>query len=313
LQPAPVEDSAAAAAHAKGPWFWRSPYFLLVFTVLAWSGNFVVGRAVHASVPPIALAFWRWFGALVLVIFFAWPHLRRDWPVLWRHRWSLLLLSAFGVAAFNTCIYLGLQTTTAINALLLQSVMPVAIFAASFALFGERVGLAQLLGLVVSLVGVVVIISHGDPLALAELGLNRGDAWVVAAVVAYALYSALLRRRPAVHPLSLVASTFAIGTAILLPLAIGERLAGRTAVLEPATFLAIGYVAVFPSLLAYLAYNRGVELIGANRAGQFVHLMPAFGSLLAVLFLGETFHLFHAAGLALIATGIVLSSQRPSR
>jgi drug/metabolite transporter (DMT)-like permease len=289
---------------------WRSPYVLLVLTPLFWSGNFIVGRAVHASVPPIALSFWRWFGALILVIGVAVPHLRRDGPVLVRHWRMMLVLSALGIAAFNTFVYLGLQTTTAINALLLQSAMPMVILASSFALFGERATPAQLVALLLSVAGVVTIVTHGEPLALSELRFNGGDAWVLAAVVAYAIYSALLRRRPQVHALSFLAGTFLVGTAILLPFYLGEIASGRTAPLEPATFLAIAYVAVFPSLLAYLFYNRGVELIGANRAGQFAHLMPAFGSVLAVIFLGEEFRLFHAIGIALIALGIVLASRR---
>jgi drug/metabolite transporter (DMT)-like permease len=143
--------------------------------------------------------------------------------------------------------------------------------------------------------------------------LNEGDLWVLAALVLYGLYSSCLRKRPPIHPLSFIAFTMAAGAVMLLPATVVEYLAGRRINPTPAAFAVLAYVAIFPSLFAYMCFNRGVELIGANRAGQFVHLMPAFGSLLAVLFLGETFHLFHAAGLALIATGIVLSSRRPSR
>jgi drug/metabolite transporter (DMT)-like permease len=289
---------------------WRSPYLLLTLTPLFWSGNFIVGRAVHASIPPVALAFWRWFGALILVIGLALPHLRRDWPILLRHWRMMLVLSALGVSAFNTFVYLGLQSTTAINALLLQSAMPAFILLCSFAVFGERAGPAQLGAILLSLAGVVTIATQGEPLSLVELRLNRGDAWVLAAVIAYAIYSVLLRRRPTVHAVSFLGATFLLGTAILLPFYLAEIAGGATARTEPATFLAILYVAVFPSLLAYLFYNRGVELIGANRAGQFVHLMPAFGSLLAVLFLGESFRLFHAAGIALIGAGILLAARR---
>jgi drug/metabolite transporter (DMT)-like permease len=289
---------------------WRSPYVLLTLVPLFWSGNFIVGRAVHGTVPPIALSFWRWFGALALVIGVAAPHLRRDWPSLVRSWPTMLLLSALGIAAFNTFVYLGLQTTTAINALLLQSAMPVFVLIGSFLLFGERAGPTQLAAIFLSVAGVVTIATHGEPLALAELRLGRGDAWVLAAVIAYAVYSVLLRRRPSVHPLSFLAATFLLGTAIRLPFYLGEIAAGRTAPADPTTLLAILYVAVFPSLLAYAFYNRGVELIGANRAGQFVHLMPAFGSVLAVIFLGESFRLYHAAGIALIALGIVLAARR---
>jgi drug/metabolite transporter (DMT)-like permease len=289
---------------------WSMPHLLLAFTALCWSGNFIVGRAVHMSVPPVALAFWRWSGAFLLVIGFALPHLRRDWPRLMRHWRRLLVLSALGVAAFNTGVYLGLQTTTALNALLLQSAMPVLILLASFALFRERTGPVQLGGVALSLAGVAVIVGQGAPAAPAGLALNPGDAWVLAAVAAYAVYSALLRRRPDVHPLSFLAATFALGSLMLLPFHLAEHLGGRPAALDAPTLLAIGYVALFPSVLAYACWNRGVELIGANRAGPFVHLMPAFGSVLAVLLLGEAFRLFHALGIALIGAGILLAARR---
>ena len=283
-------------------------YLLLVLTTLFWSGNFIVGRAVHGTVPPIALAFCRWGGAFLVVIGFAWPHLRRDWPVLLRHWRMLLLLAATGIAAFNTFVYIGLGSTTALNGLLMQSTMPAAILLCSFLLFGERPGFVQLLAIAVSLVGVLVIITRGEAWALGRISLNSGDLWMFAAVLAYAVYSALLRRRPPVHALSLLAAIFALGAAMLVPFLAWESSSAALA-LDRTTVLAVLYVAVFPSVLAYFCWNRGVELVGANRAGQFVHLMPVFGSALAILVLGEAFHGYHAAGAALIFAGIVLASR----
>ena len=304
---APPPEPAAAR---PGPFqrLWRAPALLLALAVLFWSGNFVVGRAVHEAVPPVALAFWRWTGGLVLVLAFAGAHLRRDLPML-RQRWkTVLVLAVFGIAAYNTLVYLGLRSTTAINALLMQSAMPLVILLFSFLLFGERARPMQLLGVVASLAGVAVIAGRGSPSALFDLSLNVGDAWVMAAVVSYALYSAMLQKRPTVHPLSFLAATFAVGAATLLPIYVWES--ATIAPLRPSVtaFLAIGYVALFPSFLAYLCFNRGVELIGANRAGQFVHLMPVFGSILAIAFLGEAFHAFHAVGIGLIAAGILLAT-----
>jgi drug/metabolite transporter (DMT)-like permease len=291
---------------------WRSPYVLLVLTALFWSGNFVVGRAVHGTVPPVALAFWRWAGGFAMVIGFAWPHLHRDLPVLCRNWRLVLLLSALGVAAFNTMVYIGLQSTTAINALLMQSAMPLVILLCSFVLFAERTGALQLLAVLVSLAGVLVIASRGSPLALTGAAFDTGDAWVFCAVVSYALYSVLLRRRPAVHPLSFIAATFALGALLLLPFYAWETSSGAPMRWSGVAILAVAYVALFPSLLAYLCFNRGVELIGANRAGQFVHLMPAFGTVLAVVFLGESVHAYHAVGIALIGLGIGLAIMRRS-
>lgn len=292
---------------------WQAPYLLLALTNLFWAGNFVIGRAVHEIVPPISLAFWRWTGGFLLVIGFAWPHLRKDAPQLLA-RWPMMLtFSLFGIACFNTMVYLGLGSTTAINALLLQSVMPLIILICTFLFFRERAGPLQWAGILVSLTGVAVIAGRGSIETLWDLSLNRGDAWVLGAVVTYAVYSALLRRRPAVHPLSFVAATFALGAAMLLPLYLWEiATVGAMPASVPA-FLAVGYVALFPSLLAYLCFNRGVELIGANRAGQSVHLMPMFGSLLAVVFLGEAFHVYHAMAIVLIAAGIALATRGSRR
>jgi drug/metabolite transporter (DMT)-like permease len=288
----------------------RHPYLLLTLASLLWSANFIVGRAVHGSVPPVALAFCRWAGASLLILYPAWPHLRRDWPAI-RRAWPiLLLLSALGIAAFNTLVYTGLQTTLALNALLMQSTMPVLIVAMSFLLFRERVSTRQALGIALSLAGATTIILRGDPGALGTLTINHGDLLVMIAVLCYAAYSVLLRLRPAVHPLSFVAVTFAAGTLMLVPFFLGEIHGGRTLEFNLVTLLAVGYVAIFPSIVAYLCFNRGVELVGANRAGLFIHLMPVFGSLMAIAFLGESFRWFHGTGIVLIAAGILLATRR---
>jgi len=285
------------------------PYILLTLAVLFWAGNFILGRAFHSDIPPVALAFWRWFLASLLISGPALKHLRRDAPLLRRHWPIVLLLATVGIASFNTLAYSGLQYTQAINAFLLQSLMPVLIVAFSFAFFGEKIRPLQALGILVSLCGAVTIIARGDLAVLAALQVNRGDLLVAAAIVCYAGYSALLRLRPAVHPLSFIAVTFWLGSAIIFPLYLWETFFVRALHPHPATFLVIGYVAVFPSIISYLCYNRGIELIGANRAGLFIHLMPVFGSLMAIGFLGETFFWYHALGIGLIAAGIFLATR----
>jgi drug/metabolite transporter (DMT)-like permease len=308
IETASPSSSAARTGRLGG--LWRSPYLLLCLAPLFWSGNFIVGRAVHGVVPPVALAFWRWTGGLALVLPIAWPYLRRDLPTLLRHWRVLLLLSAFGIAAFNTLVYLGLQSTTAINALLLQSAMPLIILLCSYLLFRERPRKMQLVGVLVSLVGVVAIASRGSLAVLLGVGFNIGDAWILAAVVSYALYSTLLRARPPVHAASFLAASFALGALMLLPFLVWEERSGAVMPLGFTSLLAVGYVALFPGFLAYLCYNRGTELIGANRAGQFMHLMPVFGSALAIAFLGEVFQAYHALGIGLIALGIIFASFR---
>jgi drug/metabolite transporter (DMT)-like permease len=302
---APVPINSATSLTIR---IWCSPYVLLILAVLFWSGNFVVGRATAGIVPPVALAFWRWTIGFVLVMSFGVRHIRRDWTTLTRQWRMLLVLGGLGIAAFNTLVYLGLQTTSAVNALLLQSAMPVVILATTFLLYRERPRVLQMLGVLVSIIGVFVIATKGNWQALAQLRFNTGDLWVLAAVGAYALYSALLRERPAVSPLSFLAATFAIGVLMLLPLYIHEHM--TIAHVQPAlmSYLAIAYVSVFPGFLSYLLYNRGVELAGANTAGHFMHLMPIFGSGLAILLLGERFTSFHFAGAALIAIGLGLAA-----
>lgn len=286
------------------------PYLLLILATLFWSGNFVLGRAVRAEVPPVGLAFWRWTVGSVLIIGFAWPHLKRDWPLIRRHWKMVLLLAILGVTMFNTLVYTALQFTTAINALLMQSTMPVLIVLMSYLLFRETVLPLQIVGIMLSLVGVLAIVGQGDVGVLLGLSLNRGDLLVFIAVAGYAAYSALLRRRPPLHPLSLIAATFIAGAAVLLPFYLWEHASGRTVSLDGVTLLTVGYVAVFPSILAYLCFNRGVELAGANRAGLFIHLMPVFGSIMAMLFLGERFQWFHGFGILLILLGILLATRR---
>ena len=285
------------------------PYVLLTLTALFWSGNFVIARAVHLDVPPMGLVFWRWLGALIVVLPFAWRPLAADWPIIRLHWRIILALAIIGVASFNTLIYLGLQTTTALNALLLQSAIPICIFIFAYMIFHDRVRRIQALGIVLSLAGVGAIVARGELATIHGLSFNQGDLLVFAAVVLWAIYSVLLRQRPKLHPLSFLTVTIIVSVALLAPLYAGEVLSGRVTRFDQPTILAVGYLAIFPSVLAYLFYSRGVDLIGASRAGVFIHLMPLFGSIMAILFLGETFQVYHAMGIALILGGLMLAAR----
>lgn len=286
------------------------PYILLSLAVLFWAGNFILGRAFHSDIPPVALAFWRWAVASLLITGPALKHLRNDRKDILQHWPAVLLLAFLGIACFNTFAYTGLQYTQAINAFLIQSLMPVLIVLLSFMVFRERIYTLQAIGVMISLCGAATIIAQGDLRVFLSLEFNRGDLFVGAAILCYAGYSALLRMRPKVHPLSFIAATFWIGTVILLPLYLWESATVRTMPLELSVLLVIGYVAIFPSIVSYLCFNRGVEVLGANRAGLFIHLMPVFGSLMAIVFLGERFYWFHALGISLIAVGIYLATRK---
>jgi drug/metabolite transporter (DMT)-like permease len=284
--------------------FWASPYLLLTLVALFWAGNAVAGRAVRDVVPPFTLALVRWSGALALVAPFARRPLIADFPVIRTHWRVVLLLGLLGIAAFNALLYSGVHFTTATNALLIQAAIPPLIAAFGFTLFGDRTGARQVGAMLLSLAGVIIVVCAGDPRILLHLKIGLGDGLILGASAVWALYTVLLRKRPAVHPLSFLAVTFAIGVIAMAPLAVLEWDLGRVVVWGPTALGAMAYVAVFPSLAAYLLYTRGVDLIGAARAGQFVNLMPLFGAVLAVLLLGEPLRGFHLLGGGLIVAGI---------
>ncbi|NBB17445.1 EamA family transporter [Caulobacter sp. SLTY] len=272
--------------------------------MLFWAGNSIAGRALAGVVPPMTLTFWRWVLASLLVAPLAWPHLKRDWPEL-RRRWkTVILLAVSGVASFGALLYWGLESTTALNSLLMQAAIPPLILFFGFVLLRDRIGVGALVGVALSLAGVLVVISEGRPWDLLHLRLNPGDGIILIGVVLYAGYSLLLRRRPQVHPLSLLLVTFILAALVIAPFYAHELIQGRTFAPTPTALGGILYVALFPSFLAYLCFNRGVELIGSAPAGQYMHLMPVFGAVLAITLLGEPFHGYHAIGVALIATGI---------
>ncbi len=292
---------------------WNSAWTLLILANLFWAVNIVLGRGLAGHVPPIALAYWRWTGAFLVAIGFAWPCLKRDAPTLLRHWRMMLLLSTTGIATYNAMSYIGLASTTALNVLLLQSAGPLIIILWAFALFGERPTVWQSAGVAVSLLGVATIAGHGSVDTLLQLSLNRGDVWILVAMVIYGIYAAMFRRRPSTHPLSFLVATMGIGSMMILPFYIGETIQGARIQGGLPAWLAMAYIAIFPSFIAYLFFNRGIELIGAARAGQSWHLMPLFGSILAVVFLGESFRSYHAIGIALIGAGILLASVKPAR
>jgi drug/metabolite transporter (DMT)-like permease len=294
---------------AAGRWLFRQPYLLLSLMALFWAFNIVLGRFVAGHVPPVALSFIRWAAAFLLVLPFAWPHLARDWPLIRKHFALMTMLSITGISAYNTMAYYGLQYTEAINGLLLQSTIPLFIALWSFALFGDRLTLAQAVGVAMSLTGVVVIICRGDLAVLLGIRFNRGDLWFLLGLLIFGAYSALLKRRPPVHPLSFLSFTMGYGSLWLIPFFAAEAASGYRLSFDGITVLTLAYVAIFPSVLSYLFFNRGVELVGPNRTAPFTHLTPLFGSVLAIALLGERLQLFHIIGYALVLGGITVATR----
>lgn len=299
-----TDDRHSAGGHAA------SAYALLTLTTLFWGGNAVVGRALHAMIPPVTFAFWRWALAALILLPFAWTHLRKDWPLI-RASWRILLaLSVFGISCFNTMLYQAAHTATATDIALIQTAMPAVIVLLSLLLLRERVSRRAGVGVALGIGGAVYVVVHGEFSALTHLRLVPGDLWMLAAVFLYAFYSVLLRWRPPIHPLSLVWSTFVLGDLLLLPLYLWEWSARGAPALNWQVAAGALYVALFPSVLSYLFWNRGVHVIGANRAGLFICLVPVFASALAIVFLGESLHTYHVVGLALILSGFLLVNRR---
>lgn len=302
---------SSASPRAPFAWLSNQPYVLLSLTSLFWAGNAIVGRSAAGHIPPVTMAFIRWAGAFLILLPFAWPHLKRDWPAIRSALPLMIALSLTGIGAFNTLQYLALERTTALNVLLLQSAMPLFVAIWSLALFGTRLTLAQSLGIAVSMTGVMVILLNGNLLALASIALNVGDLLFIAALIIFGFYSVMSPRRPAMDQLSFLAFTFAVGALSLTPLVIWEAIMRPPMEITVSNFASLAYIMLFPSILAYLCYNRGVQLIGANRSAPFFHLVPVFGSAMAIVFLGEQMHLFHLVGYALVLCGIAVAARKP--
>jgi drug/metabolite transporter (DMT)-like permease len=258
----------------------------------------------------MAMTFFRWLFAILILSPFAWPYLKRDWPVI-RARWKvLLLLGAIGVGAHNSLAYLGLNFTTATNGVILNSFIPIMIVALSWLILRERITRLQTLGVVISFFGVLAILTEGSFAKLATLQFNIGDIFVILSMVMWSVYTIGLRWRPAgLHVMTFLLVVAIIGNAFVIPLWIAEMALGHFVQWSWTTLAALVSVALFSSVLAYLFWNRGVEEVGANVAGLFVHLMPAFGVVLAWLLLDERLAPYHVAGIVLILAGIWLTSR----
>lgn len=287
-----------------------NPYLLLALTSLFWSGNHIVGRAIGGHVPPFAISALRWLIPSLLLWAFAHRTIAKDWPAI-RASWKILLwLGIVGGTMFTSLQYVGLQYTTALNVSVLNSLTPVLIVATSAAIFRDPVTPIQIAGIVTSLLGVLAIIAQGDIATLLHLSFNGGDILIVFNMLLFSVYTAYFRLRPRISPISFLFAFGAVSVLGTLPFAIVEALSGYTLQANWETVGAVLYVALFPGFLAYLFWNRGVELIGANRAGPFQHLIPLYSAILASTLLGEQLHAYHVAGFVLIIGGVWLASVK---
>lgn len=290
----------------------RTAYLLLLLTALFWGGNAIAGKLAIGHVSPMVLAAGRWWLAFAILLAIGWPRLAADWPRL-RKRWLLLVALGFlGFTVFNVALYTALLFTTAINTSIEQAGMPMLIFLANFLFFRLRARAAQIAGFMISIAGVLLAASHGDPTRLLELDVNFGDALMLVGVVVYAGYTVALRFKPDVHWQSLmIALTFG-ASVTSLPFVAAEYASGHMVLPDLPGWMIVAYTAIFPSILSQIFYIRGVELIGSNRAGLFINLVPIFGTLLSILILGEDFHFYHALAMVLVLGGIWLAERKPA-
>lgn len=288
-----------------------SAFLLLALANLLWSGNWIAGRAMRDAFDPVTLNFWRWAIATLALAPFALPALRGKGMLLRQHAGILLVLALTGIAVFQSLVYLGLRSTTAVNAVLINSSIPLFFLLCSWVIDRERASRRQISGMLVSLAGILVILSRGHPAALLELEVHAGDGWILLAMPVWGIYSVLLKRRP--QELGGLPFLFVISLAGVLMLAPAVAFVALHAPPRwPAVEEALGvlYMGLGASVLAFIFWNRGVAAVGANAAGFTIHLLPAFGTVLAILFLGETFAPFHAAGIAIILVGVLLATLR---
>ncbi len=287
----------------------RNAYVLLLLTTLFWGGNAVAGKLAVDHISPMVLNALRWAVAAAIMTAIGLPQLRRDWPVVRRKLLLLGALGAGGFSLFNAAMYSALLYTTAINVSIEQAGMPMLIFAANFLLYRMGVAPGQIVGFTMSLVGVALTASHGDLTRLAELDLNRGDLMMLLGIVIYSGYTVALRYKPAVHWHSLMLVMCVAAFLSTLPFVAWEWGTERMILPDARGWALVAYTAIFPSVLSQVFYIRGVELIGANRAGLFMNMVPIYGTLLSVLILGESFHLYHAAAIVLVLGGIWLAEH----
>lgn len=290
----------------------KSPYVVLTFAILLWSGNFVVGRLANLDAPPVALSFWRHVLAAVMVAPFVIPILARDWPMIRRHGLMFVVMSALFVAG-NTLVYFAILETTVINAALINSGLPVAAVFFSWLVLREFINPLQALGIAACFCGIVIVVTRGDFGVLLGLEFGIGDIFMLLAILCWALYMVLLKRAAIkVSPWTLLFVLSGGGALLLAPAYAFEIGQGKSIVWTWLTGWSLLYVALFSTIIAWACWNYGTMRLGPNRASSFMLLHPMFGAILGMIFFAEALQLFHWVGTALTLVGVYLVS-RPKR
>lgn len=284
-------------------------YVFLVLAVLFWSGNFIFARLVSNIIEPMQLSFFRWFFVLILLLPYLLFHYKNILKVIKKEYFLIIIFSALGITGFNTFLYYGLETTTATNALLINSSTPMFIIVISTLIFKTKITKLQLFGVLVSTLGVIYLILKGQINHILELKFTVGDLWIILACVDWALYTILLKYKPKeLNAFEFLGLTAFIGTIILYFIFLFQGYSFEFNFLENKdVFYSLIYIVIFPSILSFYFWNISTIELGANKAGQFAHLMPIFGAVLAYVFLDEVLEFYHFIGILLISSGIYLS------
>ncbi len=287
------------------------PYILLILTTLFWSGNFVLSKGINQIIHPIALGFWRWLIAGLILLPFSYSMLIKQRHLIKKHFLYFNFLGFLGITSFNILIYFAMHYTTAINAVLVNSFVPIMILVVSLAVYKEKPMISQIFGILISILGIFSIMLKGNLFAIFELSFNIGDILVFVAGLTWAIYTVLLRSLPKdIHPLLFLESIIILGLIYLLPMYLFELYKFGGFQPDIKIVVSIGYVAIFASVLAFIFWNKAVKDVGAAKAGPFIHLMPIFGALLASIFLDEKLQLYHVAGISLVFIGIFIVNRK---
>ena len=287
-------------------------YILLILATLFWSGNFIVGKfATLFQIPPLSLNVYRWISVWLILMPFTYKEIYQNLPHI-KKKWLVIsFMGVITISTFNSVVYFALNYTQVINAVLVLAAIPAATIVLSSLMNIEKTNIFQLIGLFLSITGIVVIISYGDIQKIISLNFNKGDLWMLVCVITWALYSTLLKKNKfKFSQFSLIQLMVSAGLLFLIPQLFYEKSIGLEVNFNKAFFLILFYVVVFPAIAAYYCWQKGIEIIGPNRSSMFIQLMPLFSAVMAIIIFKEKFELYHFVGAAIIISGIYLSNKK---
>ena len=287
-------------------------YTLLVLASLCWSGNFIVGKfATLFEIPPLTLNTFRWISVWLILIPFTYKEIYNNLTYIKKNLLAIAFMGVITISTFNSVVYFALNYTQVINAVLVLAIIPAVTIVLSALMKVEKSNIFQIFGLILSIIGVGSIISNGDVQRIVSLSFNNGDLWMLVCVLSWALYSTLLKKNKfKLSQFSLIQIMVSVGVIFLIPQYFYEQSIGLELNFNKAFFLILFYVVVFPAIVAYYCWQKGIEIIGPNRATMFIQLMPLFSAVMAIIIFKEKFELYHFVGATFIVSGIYLSNKK---